>query len=176
MRAWYYIICCLLVVSCEEYEYEKPLTPICKASIDTNVIGLWVFESYKTYNNFTLDIDSHLLMILPYNKHEYIIVLRNEKKASNDLPLLYKGHISKIGNYTFANIRWIGDKNDVPYIYYAFTIQNDSLYYWGYVKNKLPQVFQAKKFFVKHYNDTNYISAIRKYKRFRLLNKPLLLH
>ncbi len=157
----------LLTTSCEEYEYKKPLTPVCKSYIDTNLLGLWIFDGYETFNNFNLQIDSHLLLILPFNKHEYVVLFKNEKKQSNDLPLLIKGHIGKIGNHFFANVRWLSDNNDNPFIYYAFKVQNDSLYYWGYVKNKIPYQFNAKKFFTKHYSDTAYISTIRKYKRFK---------
>lgn len=157
----------LFATSCEEYEYEKPLTPICKSYIDTNLIGLWIFDGYETFNNFNLMVDSHLLLILPFNKHEYVVLFKTEKKQSNDLPSLVKGHIGKVGEYSFANIRWLDGNNNNPFIYYAYKVQNDSLYYWGYVKNKIPHQFNAKKFFTKHYADTAYISAIRKYKKFK---------
>jgi hypothetical protein len=157
----------LFATSCEEYEYEKPLTPVCKSYIDTNLIGLWIFDGYETYNNFNLQVDSHFLLILPFNQREYVVLFKSEKKHSNDLPSLVKGHIGKIGQYSFANIRWLDGNNHNPFIYYAFKVQNDSLYYWGYVKYKIPHQFNAKTFFTKHYADTAYISAIRKYKKFK---------
>ncbi len=155
----------LLIFSCSEYEYKKPLTAICKSKIDTNVVGVWVFDKIKKYNDFEIQIDTHILIIYPFDKNEYAIIISTMKHKSYEIPMIYKGHISKIGNYMFANVKWLNETS--YYVYYAFKIENDSLYYWGFLKNKVPYQINAKKFFTKHYNDTNIISGIRMYKRFK---------
>jgi len=165
MKYFILLLFIFIFFSCDEYEYKKPLTPICKAKIDTNATGIWIFDNIKKYNNFNIQLDTHFLIIYPFNKNEYAIIFNSTKQKSNNIPVIYKGHISKIGKYTFANVKWLNDESE--YIYYAFKIENDSLYYWGFLKNKVPYQINAKRFFTKHYNDTNIISAIRVYKKFK---------
>lgn len=168
MKYFIYIIFLFVFFSCEEYEFKRPLTPPRQSTIDTNLVGIWVFDKCKAFNDFNFQIDSHLLIIFPFNKNEYVIIFQSNKKKSNEFPVVFKGHISKIGSYSFANVKWISDINNTDYIYYAFKMQNDSLYYWGFLKNKVPYQINAKKYFSKHYNDTNIISAIRAYKRLKI--------
>jgi hypothetical protein len=164
----YLLILIIIVSSCDEYEYEKPLTPVCKSYIDTNVIGVWRFEKLISFNNFNLQIDSHYLIIMPFNKKQYIIMFQSTKSNSNNLPLFYKAHLSNFKSKTFANVQSLIDFSDKDlYVYYAFETQNDSLYYWGYLKNKMPYQFNPKKFFSIHYKDTSLMSAIRVYKRIK---------
>ncbi len=166
---WYFFIGLLLFLSsCNEYEYEKPLTSVCKATIDTNYIGFWQFVGYKTFNDFNLQVDSHYLMIVPFNKNEYVIVVHSTKENTNSLPLLLKAHLSLLKNLSLANVSVLDGTPGNSYVYYGVKVQNDSLYYWGFMKNKLPHTFRAKKFFTLHGEDTLYLSAIRKYKRVKV--------
>ncbi len=162
----FFAIALILFTACGEYEYEKPLTSSCKAKIDTSFIGFWRFVGYKTYNNFQLQIDSHLLAITPLNKHEYVIIVQSTKEQS--LPLIFKAHLTRIKNLLFANTQLLDGNFPNNYGYYTVKIENDTLFYWGFIKNKLPHVFNAKKFFSQYANDTTFISAVRMYKRMKI--------
>ncbi len=181
MRIGLVFVALLFLYSCQELTGEKPLSPVRKSTIDTTNIGLWKFISSKSYNQFELKNDSHLLSVLPFNEHEYLLIIYplSDSSGKNDISF-FKAHTSNICGNKIANLQMITEKLLSDYIYYAFKNQNDTLYFWGFYSEKVSRDINSKKeiksFLSKHINDSNYFSAVRKYVRIKskdfLPNKP----
>lgn len=172
MHFGFVFIVLLFLCSCKELTGEKPLSSARKATIDTANIGLWKFVSSKSYNHFELKNDSHLLSVLPFNKHEYLLIIYplSDSSGKNDISF-FKAHTSNICGNKIVNVQMITEKLLNDYIYYAFKNQNDTLYFWGFYSEKVSKDINSKKeiksFLSKHINDANYFSAVRKYVRLK---------
>lgn len=160
----------VLLISCQELGGNKTLTCPRKSTIDTSVIGVWQFIDSKEYNQFELQNKPHSLIILPFNENEYILMFTSNHDSS-DIPTLFKALESQLGGKRIANVQPILDKPTHDFIYYPFKISGDSLYFWGFytakVSTQIDNKKSIKKFIIKHYNDTNYFSSVRKYIRIK---------
>lgn len=166
------VILSFILYSCQELTGEKPLSSVQKAIIDTSCLGMWKFVSYENYNQFELISSNHLLLILPFDKHEYLISIYPLKDSVNINDILfYKAHTSYMNGNTIANLQLITYKISDEYTYYAYQIQNDTLKFWGFYRKMIEPNVKTKKeiksFLAKHINDTNYFSAVRKYIRIK---------
>jgi len=164
-------ICLLIFLSaCQELGGDKTLTCSRKSIIDTAITGVWKFVGSKEYNQFELEANPHSLIILPFNRNEYVLMILSDKDSAEH-PSFFKAIESRLSNKRIANVQALFNKPAEGYIYYPFDISGDTLYFWGFYTNKVsPKVDHKrsiKKFILHHFNDTNYFSSIRKYVRIK---------
>lgn len=79
------------------YDSEVPLTRSDDATIDTELVGKWI------YRNRT-PADAGMLTIAPFNEHELLIILGEDGKNSRDY---YKAFVSSIDGVKFLNLQTI---------------------------------------------------------------------
>jgi hypothetical protein len=165
------VLTVFILISCE-LGGNKPLTCIHQSFIDSNVTGVWKYISSVNYNHFTQKTDSHYLYIAAFNKHEYLLtVIGLNDSDKNDAPMFFRAIVSHLKEKTVANVQPVSDKINNGYVYYSYKLSKDTLSFWGYYLDKVPENVvkhhQYKSFILKHFNDTSYFSSCRKYVRYK---------
>lgn len=168
----YLVVLAFLFVlySCQELGGNKTLTCPRKSAVDTAITGAWSYIGSKAYNQFELKTTPHTLVILPFNRSEYVLMFSSDKDSS-ETPTLFKAMESRISGKRIANVQPLFDKSTEDYIYYPFKISGDTLCFWGFYNTKVSSDINnkksIKKFILQHFNDTNYFSSVRKYVRIK---------
>ncbi len=150
-----------LFSSCEELNSSYKIgSKVC--SIDTAFVGVWNFYKIQNFNNFNLTADSHSLVIYPFNKKEYVVII-----SDKSFILPFKAFITTIGNNKIAHIHALSQLTEKSFLYYPFFVNKDTLIFWGFnTKNIIDSLKSRHKiysFIKKHYNDSKYFSAKRYY-------------
>lgn len=164
--------CCLLIITgCIDYTSKVPLDSEKKSYLKPELIGTWefVWSSYDTTDNGLFNkLDTHYLEIVSFNDKEYLIIYidSDNKEQIKDL---YKGYITKIGDYEFANVQPLKfiDTLETYYIIYKFEIAGDTLIYTGisddFLKTKFEKSGAFKKYIKKNINNKDLWGVTRKY-------------
>jgi len=176
MKGFVFIGLLIFLYACQELGGDKTLTCPRKSTIDTAITGVWKFVGSKEYNQFELKTNPHSLIILPFNRNEYVLIFMPDKDSTGNL-LMFKAIESRLSVRRIANVQALFDKLSEGYMYYPFKLMGDTLCFWGFynakVSNEIDNKKMIKKFILQHFNDTNYFSSVRKYVRIKA-NLPLL--
>ncbi|PIP54305.1 MAG: hypothetical protein COX07_06060 [Bacteroidetes bacterium CG23_combo_of_CG06-09_8_20_14_all_32_9] len=162
------------MASCNDLSSPYPAGKLCRSYCDDSLAGYWEFIGTDDFSKNGLSIDSHLLVIVPFNKKEYLIqnleFNDSEKVSFKDLGI-FKGFISTIGKQRIANIQMLvpGEENKNEYLIYPFNLIGDTLSFYGFSSELIKQEFHStcelRKFLKKNIENKSLFSAIRRYKK-----------
>lgn len=162
------------LISCNDLSSKYPAGKLCQSYISDSLAGYWELVDNIDSTGSELKVDSHLLVIIPFNKKEYLLQTLSlddsGKVLFKDLGL-FKGFISTIEKQSIANIQMLvpgeTDKND--YLIYPFNLKGDTLIMHGFSSQKVSQEFhstcQLRKFLRKNMYNKSLFSSVRKYKK-----------
>lgn len=168
------LIAFVFIVACNDLSSKYPAGKLSQSYQNDSLAGYWELVDVSDSTGSGLKVDSHLLVIIPFNKKEYLLqtlsIDDSGKVLFKDLGM-FKGFISTIGKQNVANVQMLvpgeTDKND--YLIYPFCLNGDTLVMWGFSSQKITKEFksscQLRKFLkINMYNKSLY-SSTRKYKK-----------
>lgn len=168
------LIAFVFIVSCNDLSSKYPAGKLCQSFQNDSLAGYWELVDVSDSTGSNLKVDSQLMVIIPFNKKEYLLQALSfddsGKVLFKDLGL-YKGFISRIGKQTIANIQMLvpGESDKDDYLIYPFCITNDTLLMHGFSSQKVSQEFhstcQLRKFLKKNMYNKSLYSTTRTYKK-----------
>jgi len=171
----------LLIAGCDDMSSPFPAGKVSDAFLIDSISGYWQLVEVKDTQNSKIEIDSNLLVIVPFNKKEYLLQTLNfddsGKVLFKDLGV-FRAFITKIGDYKIANVQMLvpGENDKEDYLIYPFYFNSDTLIFHGFSAKKISKEFKStkelRKFLKTNLGNNNLFSSTRKYikKYSKLLN------
>ncbi len=168
------IVIPFFLFSCDDLSSEYPAGKACHSYIDTNLVGYWEAVSIQNFATSNLQLDTHMIAIMPFNKKEYLLQalkLDDSGKVQVKDMGTYRGFISNIGKQKIANIQVLSPSMNEKeeYLIYPFELNNDTLTFYSFYSSRVNREFKStcdlRKFLKKNLTNKELYSSVRKYKR-----------